>query len=130
MGGALQEVLDDPELAQDPRFDRNSRRVRHDAELRRMVEDVLAGSTAAQVTARLDAVGIANARLRTMRELAEHPPVAGTRSVAERRLPRRTGALAAPPCDVDGRESAMGPIPAVGQHTDAVRAEFRLGGAQ
>jgi itaconate CoA-transferase len=117
-------VLGRPELAEDPRFVRNSRRVENDAELRVLIEEALGGLTADQVTARLDEVGIANARLRTMHEFAEHPQLDARdrwRAVDSPVGPVRS---LLPPVTVRGREAAMGPIPALGEHTDAVRAEF------
>ncbi len=118
------DVLIRPDLVADPRFVRNSCRVENDAELRVLLEAALAGWTADQVTVRLDEVGIANARLRTMAEFAEHPQLQARdrwRDVGSPAGPLRS---LLPPVTVPGREPAMGPVPAVGQHTDAIRAEF------
>jgi itaconate CoA-transferase len=118
------DVLGRPDLIEDPRFVRNSRRVENDAELRVLLEAALAGLTAEQVTERLDEVGIANARLRTMAEFAEHPQLAARdrwRNVDSPVGPVRS---MLPPVTVRGREAAMGAVPAVGQHTDGIRAEF------
>jgi itaconate CoA-transferase len=117
-------VLGRPELAQDPRFIRNSSRVENDAELRVMIEDALSGLTAQQVTERLDEVGIANARMRTMQEFAEHPQLEARDRWREVDSPAGPIRSLLPPVTVTGREAAMGAIPAVGQHSDAIRAEF------
>lgn len=118
------DVLGQPDLATDPRFVRNSRRVANDAELTVLLEAALADLTADEVTARLEEVGIANARLRTMAEFAEHPQLSARdrwRDVESSAGPVRS---LLPPVTVHGREAAMGPIPDLGQHTAAVRGEF------
>jgi crotonobetainyl-CoA:carnitine CoA-transferase CaiB-like acyl-CoA transferase len=120
------DVLGRPDLIEDPRFVRNSRRVENDAELRVLLEDALAGLSAEQVTERLDEVGIANARLRTMAEFAEHPQLAARDRWRDVDSPVGPVRSLLPPVTVRGREAAMGPIPAVGEHTEAIRAEFSV----
>jgi itaconate CoA-transferase len=118
------DVLLRPDLVDDPRFLRNSRRVENDAELRVLLEAALAEWTADQVTERLDEVGIANARLRTMAEFAEHPQLEARNRWRDVDSPAGPLRALLPPVTVPGREPTMGPVPAVGQHTDAIRAEF------
>ncbi|MCW2676317.1 MAG: hypothetical protein JWR70_1357, partial [Modestobacter sp.] len=118
------DVLVRPDLVDDPRFVRNSRRVENDAELRVLLEAALAEWTADQVTGRLDEVGIANARLRTMAEFAEHPQLQARDRWRDVDSPAGPLRSLLPPVTVPGREPAMGPVPAAGQHTDAIRAEF------
>ncbi|MCW2724092.1 MAG: hypothetical protein JWN35_1013 [Frankiales bacterium] len=117
-------ALGQPELAQDPRFLRNSSRVTNDAELRVLLEEALSHLTAEQVTERLDELGIANARMRTMHEFAEHPQLAARDRWREVDSPAGPVRSLLPPVTVTGREAAMGPIPALGEHTAAVRDEF------
>jgi itaconate CoA-transferase len=118
------DVLGRPDLVRDPRFVRNSSRVEHDAELRVLIEDALRDRTADQVAAHLDEVGIANARLRTMHEFAEHPQLAARDRWRDVHSPVGPIRSLLPPVTVAGREAAMGAIPTAGQHTDAIRAEF------
>jgi itaconate CoA-transferase len=118
------DVLGRPDLAQDPRFVRNSSRVENEPELRVMLEEALAPLTAEQVIERLDEVGIANARMRTMEEFAEHPQLEARDRWREVDSPVGPVRSLLPPVTVTGREAAMGAIPGVGQHTDAIRAEF------
>lgn len=118
------DVLGRPELAGDPRFSCNSERVRHDAELTAIIEEAFSTSTAEDVQARLDEADIANARLRTMAELADHPQLLARdrwRMVATPAGPVRSPL---PPVVVVGQEAVMGAVPALGEHTDAIRAEF------
>lgn len=118
------DVLDRPDLVADPRFVGNSRRVANDAELRVLLDDALAQWTAEQVIERLDTVGIANARLRTMAQFAEHPQLQARDRWRDVDSPVGPVRSLLPPVTVPGREAAMGPVPASGQHTEVIRAEF------
>lgn len=121
------EVLECPELASDDRFATNSRRVEHDAELVLLVEKALAHQAPDEVVTRLDRLGIANAQLRTVKQLADHPQLNARdrwRSVQSPKGPIRS---LLPPMVFEGRELAMGAIPELGQHTQSVRREFGEG---
>lgn len=117
-------VLEQPDLVDDPRFAGNPRRVVHDAELRVLIEQALSGMTAAEVSDRLDTVGIANAQMRTMHEFAAHPQLEARDRWREVDSPVGPVRSLLPPVSVHGREAAMGAIPQVGEHSDAIRAEF------
>jgi itaconate CoA-transferase len=117
-------VLEQPGLEDDSRFAGNSRRVAHDAELRVLIERALSGMTATEVSDRLDAVGIANARMRTMHEFAAHPQLEARDRWREVDSPVGPVRSLLPPVSVPGREAAMRAIPEVGEHTKAIRAEF------
>ena len=120
-------VLGRPELAADERFATNPDRVKHDDELTVIIEDVLASMTPDEVVARLDAAGIASARLRTPAEFAAHPQLAARDRWREAATPGGPVRALLPPVIVPGREPAMGAVPALGQHTEAVLAEFLPG---
>jgi crotonobetainyl-CoA:carnitine CoA-transferase CaiB-like acyl-CoA transferase len=98
--------------------------VQNDAELRLMIEAALSDLTAEQVTERLDELGIANARMRDMHEFADHPQLAARDRWRDVDSPAGPVRSLLPPVTVTGREAAMGPIPALGAHTEAVRTEF------
>lgn len=120
------EVLGVGELATDPRFERNSLRVDNREALTAEIEATFAGLTAPQAADRLEEVGIANALLRDMQSFADHPQLAARRRWAEYDSP--VGPLRAliPPATLEGATPVMGPVPEVGQHTDAVLAELGL----
>jgi len=120
------DILGQPELIHDPRFVTNPDRVAHDDQLTAIIEVALAGLTAAEVEARLDAAGIANARLRTPAEFAEHPQLAARDRWRDVDTPAGPVQMQLPPVTVPGREAAMAPVPALGQHTDAILAELGL----
>ena len=116
-------VLGRPDLVTDERFATNPDRVAHDGELTAIIEAALGSMTPDEVVARLDEAGIASARLRTPAEFAAHPQLAPR----WREVDTPAGPVRAllPPVSVPGREAAMGAVPALGQHTDSVLAEFR-----
>jgi crotonobetainyl-CoA:carnitine CoA-transferase CaiB-like acyl-CoA transferase len=119
-----EKVLDRPELVTDPRFATNPDRVAHDAELTAIIEGVLAPMAPDEVVARLDAAGIASARLRTPAEFAAHPQLEARDRWREAGTPAGPVRALLPPVTVPGREAVMGAVPALGQHTEAVLAEF------
>ncbi len=128
MGGTLRRRSGPAGPSARPRFNRNSSRVsndaENDAELRLMLKEALSLLSAEQVTERLDEVGIANARMRTMDEFADHPQLKARDRWREVDSPVGPVRLLLPPVTVTGREAAMRAIPAIGQQTNAVRAEF------
>ena len=115
-------VLGRPDLITDERFATNPDRVAHDGELTAIIEAALGAMTPDEVVALLDEAGIASARLRTPAEFAAHPQLA--RRWREVDTPAGPVRALLPPVTVPGREAAMGAVPALGQHTDAVLAEI------
>jgi crotonobetainyl-CoA:carnitine CoA-transferase CaiB-like acyl-CoA transferase len=119
-----QRVLGQPDLVDNPRFSNNSRRVEHRAELSALIEAALVHLTTDQVTDLLEQVGIANARMRTVVEFGEHPQLEARKRWRDVQSPVGPVRSLLPPVCVTGREAAMGPIPRLGEHTTALRAEF------
>ena len=120
------DILDRPELIGDPRFATNTDRVVNDKQLTLIIEAVLRQLTAAQVEQRLDQAGIANARLRTPAEFAAHPQLAARDRWRQADTPAGPVRALLPPVTVPGREAAMGPVPALGEHTTAILTELGL----
>ncbi|WP_034294861.1 CaiB/BaiF CoA-transferase family protein [Herbaspirillum sp. RV1423] len=123
-------VLQDAALAQDARFSSNSRRHEHRAELRTLILDMFAPLTAEEVVVRLDRAQIANARVNTMQDLWQHPQLAARRRWTE--VGSAAGFLPAllPPGVNDTYDFRMDPIPALGQHTDAILGKLGYTPAQ
>jgi len=117
-------VLERPELARDPRFDSNSRRVANREALAGIIVEGFAGMSAQQVVARLEAAQIANARINDLEEVWCHPQLAARDRWREVETP--AGAIAAllPPATLSTSEARMDAVPALGEHTDAVLAEL------
>lgn len=114
------QVLGQAELASDERFASNSLRVRHGKALREAIEGVFADLDVAAVVARLDAAGIANARMNDMQGFWEHPQLAARDRWAEVQTPAGPIQALKHPVIMDGVETRMEPIPAVGAHTEAI----------
>jgi itaconate CoA-transferase len=120
------EVIERPEMAADPRFHSNAARVAHHEDLDAMIVSAFAPLTAEEVVARLDAAQIANARLNSVLELLNHPQLEARRRWRQVESPAGRIRALAPPFDIDGEEAAMGPIPALGEHTNAILAELGI----
>lgn len=114
------EVLADPELAHHEDFHRNSARVAHRAALTARIEKQFAVSTAEQVQAQLDRVGIANARLRDVHDFFDHPQLAARHRWRDVATPGGPVRALIPPASLDGVEPVMGPVPGLGEHTARV----------
>ena len=119
-----EKILGRPELITDERFATNPDRVAHNDELTAIIVAVFSAIPAAGLMARLDAAGLANAQLRTPAEFAEHPQLAARDRWREVGTPHGPVRTLLPPVTVPGREPVLGAVPAVGQHTAAIRAEL------
>jgi len=119
-----EKVLGRPELARDPTLAGNARRTQARARLRKIIEEAFADLSAEAVLARLDAAQIANAHVNDMHGLWKHPQLAARKRWSEVESP--VGALPAlvPPGLPEGMPPRMDPIPALGQHTDAILREL------
>jgi crotonobetainyl-CoA:carnitine CoA-transferase CaiB-like acyl-CoA transferase len=118
------EILRRPDLAADPRFATNPDRVKNDGELTAILEASFANLSAEEVTRLLERAGIASARLRTPEEFTRHPQLRARDRWRRVRAPGGDIDALLPPVEVAGQEPVMGPVPALGEHTEAVRAEF------
>ena len=115
-----EQVLRRPGLAGDPRFSANARRLANRAALDVEIEAVFGELDTPAIVNRLETARIANARMRTVQQFAEHPQLAERgrwRDVAS-----SVGPLPAtlPPATIAGVEPVMGPIPELGAHTGAI----------
>ncbi|MEO3860671.1 CaiB/BaiF CoA-transferase family protein [Acrocarpospora sp. B8E8] len=118
------EVLDRSNLVEDPRFARNPERVANDAAIRPLIEAAFSRLGVDEVVARLDAAGIACARMRTPADLLSHPQLLARERW--RTVTTSGGSFQAllPPASIVGQEAPMGAVPRLGEHNDLLRAEF------
>ena len=119
-------VLERPELATDPRFDTNSRRVENGEELDEAIDRAFKDLSSEEVISRLDGARIANARMRTVQEFLDHPQLEARDRWREVDSPVGPIRALVPPVTMQGVESVMEPIPEVGEHTDAILEELDL----
>ncbi len=119
------QVLERPELAEDPRFAANSRRVAARDELKAVIEEVFAGLDSAALIARLDAAQIANARVNDMHGVWAHAQLAARGCWSQVDTPAGPIPALRPPAAAASEEGArMDPVPALGEHTDAILVEL------
>ena len=118
------QVLRRPELAGDRRFVSNASRVEHRDALDTEIERVFDRLPTPEILDRLESARIANARLRTIRQFADHPQLAARGRWHEVGTPAGPVRAPAPPATIDGVEPVMGPVPDLGAHTDAILAEL------
>jgi itaconate CoA-transferase len=118
------EALRRPALAGDARFATNTQRVRNRAALHAAIESAFADLSTSEVVERLESAGTAWARMNSVVEFLEHPQLAGRDCWKE--IGSSAGPLRAmiPPVRMEGVEPAMGDVPALGQHTDAILEEL------
>jgi itaconate CoA-transferase len=115
-----EKVLDDKALAADAAFATNVDRVNRRAETDARVAAVFAAADADPLTERLAAADIAFARVTDMAALGRHPHL---RRITVG-LPAGSVSYPAPAVLQMGESRRYGPVPALGAHTEKVRAEF------
>ncbi|HEY0804014.1 MAG TPA: CaiB/BaiF CoA-transferase family protein [Pseudonocardiaceae bacterium] len=113
-------VLDDPAVADDPRFATNSARVAHRDALDTVITARFAALDTATVLALLDKATVANARINSVAGFLDHPVLA--ERDRWRSIDTPGGAIRAlvPPAGLAGTTPVMGPVPAIGQHTTEI----------
>jgi len=117
-------VLEQPALAEDERFASNSERVENRDDLYQDIEAILQKFSSSEAIERLEEAKIANARMRTVRGLLEHPQLEARDRWREVGSP--VGPLRAllPPAIIDTIDPLMAPIPSVSEHTEKILAEL------
>jgi itaconate CoA-transferase len=118
------DILRRADLAADPRFASNTDRVAHLQELTQIIDDAFAGRGADEVSEALEAAGIASARLRTPEELTWHPQLLARGRWQPVHTPGGDIDALLPPVQIAGQQPVMGAVPALGEHNEAIRAEF------
>ena len=114
------EVLGQPDMPQNPKFDSNVHRVQNRAALDAIMNGVFSQYSIDKIADKLQAAQIAFGRLNDMDVFTKHPQ---NRFVAV-----RTSAgdvqLLSPGAIVNGTLPTLGAVPDLGQHSAAIRAEF------
>ncbi|MGW1952851.1 CaiB/BaiF CoA transferase family protein [Streptomyces sp. NPDC001920] len=112
-----------PELTDDPRFATSSARVAHREEINAVVAERCSRSDAAQVLKDLEAIGIACAGVNDVAAFLDHPVLAARGRWRDVAVPGGATVQALlPPADLAGVPARMDPVPAPGEHTEAILA--------
>ncbi len=119
-------VLEDPNLAKDERFDRNYKRNEKRSELLEIINTCFSKLTSEQLIARLEKAQIANAHLNDMEGLWKHGQLKARNRWTEVDTPNGAITALLPPGLNDSYSYRMDPIPAVGEHTDAILKELGM----
>ncbi|HSC94742.1 MAG TPA: CaiB/BaiF CoA-transferase family protein [Burkholderiales bacterium] len=117
-------VLGQPELATDPRYDSNSKRNERREEVRALIDKVFLPLTAEQVVEKLDAAGIANARINSPEDVWNHAQLKARRRWREMSSPKGKLPTLLPPATHDGFEARLDAVPEVGEHTESILVEL------
>ena len=113
-------VLQDSAVAVDSRFDSNAKRNDNRADLNALIHSVFNRLDTAQVEARLDEAQIANALMNDMAGVWAHPQLKARERWTEVDTPAGTIHALLPPGRSNAFDYRMDPVPAVGQHTEAI----------
>jgi crotonobetainyl-CoA:carnitine CoA-transferase CaiB-like acyl-CoA transferase len=119
-------VLGDAALATDARFHTNALRNVNRAELQQLILGVFAAMTTAEVEARLDQAQIANARMNDMAGVWAHPQLKARQRWQQVGSPAGDIPALLPPGRNNRYDYRMDPVPAVGEHTEAILRELGL----
>ncbi len=119
-----EEVLGQEGLAEDERFDTNTRRVENRPSLHEEIEKVFSELSSEEVIEKLEEAEIANARMRTVQGFLDHPQLEARNRWREFGSPAGHLRGLLPPANLEGMEPVMNPIPEVGEHSMAILAEL------
>jgi itaconate CoA-transferase len=118
------EVLERPALAEDPRFQGNAARTKARDALQALIVEAFSALTTDQVLQRLESAGIASARMNDMHGLWSHQQLQARGRWREIGSPAGPIPALRPPALPDTLAAEMGPVPDLGEHTDAILREL------
>ncbi|KAK3709475.1 hypothetical protein LTR37_010848 [Vermiconidia calcicola] len=120
------QILEKPNLEKDPRFENTTIRSENRKELKGIIESVFAKSSADDMLDKLQKAGIANAKVNDMAGLWAHPQLKARGRWTEVDTPNGMIPALKPAGAAEGFEVRMDPIPAVGEHQEAILKEFGI----
>ncbi|MGW2229417.1 CaiB/BaiF CoA transferase family protein [Streptomyces formicae] len=123
------EFLGRPELADDPRFATGADRVAHRDELDAIISARCAGLGSDEMMTLLDRANIANAGVNSVHEFLDHPVLTERGRWQDIQVPGTDAPVQAllPPAALGGVSPRMDPVPAAGEHTEAILRELGRG---
>jgi itaconate CoA-transferase len=119
-----EDVLERPGLAEDQRFSSNSDRLTNRDALDEEIEETFGSLEAERAIVKLERAGIANARLRSVREFLDHPQLHARYRWREVGSPAGPIHALLPPGLPADAEPVMAKIPEVGEHNASILSEL------
>jgi itaconate CoA-transferase len=117
-------VLMRPDLKNEPKFSSSTRRSDARKELHAIIVGAFSGLTYDEVVVRLDDAKIGNAAMNDMQQVWDHAQLKARNRWEEIDTPLGKIKAMLPPGMPDSFEPRMDPVPAVGEHTDAILGEL------
>ena len=118
------EVLDLSDVARDPRFDTNEKRLANRRELEPLVEAALARLGVEEAERRLEKAALAFSRMRDIADVFAHPQAIARDRLLEVAVPGGSARVPRTPLNIEGVEESPGRIPGIGENTDEILAEL------
>src|SRR5712692_5823720 len=119
-------VLQRPELASDPRFDTNARRLANRLELEPLIETILGDVPENEVLRRLEEADVPYGRLNDMKDVASHPQLQARDRWADYGSPAGPLRMLKHPMNIRDLPHRTDAVPAIGEHTEEVLKEIGL----
>ncbi|WP_066067742.1 CaiB/BaiF CoA-transferase family protein [Frankia sp. EI5c] len=119
-----------PDLVTDPEFATNQARVRNRDRTDAVVAAAVVGLGTAELEAGLDAAGIAYARVNAVAEVLTHPQLAARGRWVEVGSPVGPVRQSRPVVEFPGEQARLGPVPALGEHTESILRELGTSAAE
>jgi itaconate CoA-transferase len=119
-------VLEEPELADDPRYADNQRRVMHRETLEAHIEERFASLGISEVVRRLEEADVPYGLVRDVTDLPHHPQLAARGRWLEVGSPGGPITMLRFPIEAPGWEQEPSRIPALGEHTREVLSRLGL----
>jgi itaconate CoA-transferase len=115
------QVLELPDLSNDPRFADNSSRTANRKKLEQIISGVTSSYPLNDLIEKLKGAGIAHGMLNDLPAVVAHPAL---RNIPVGLPGGQVADIPAPPARTPWRPEILGPVPALGQHDKELRAEF------
>jgi len=121
---SLAEMIGAPDLAEDHRYLRNQHRVAERTDLDMLIARWTRTLPLNQIQELADESGIGNARLNSVADVVNHPQLVERDRWKTVSTPGGPAPALRHPAAAAGWSTSEGSVPVLGEHTDAVRAEF------